>query len=633
MRRLLALVWMVGVLGAQELPKCGTLGDLPPENRRIEVSVLTDGAIRVGEEEIGFPALRAKLRSCEPGTDVLLRIDRRGPWVAVQWVMIACAQADLARVFHAVRPEDSEEEGALALFLPKDRGRRAVPQRPHAFEKLRVHVVAREQPVFLDHLHPVMSKLAGGDRKIVLDLKAARHTPYEICVRICDLALRAGIEHVQFYGTQVAPRDADLKKIVAMERSGGKRPEAFGIKLGARELEPSDEPVDVPAGKRVRGGYAGIARSDSFPFFEEEEEIDEDDLPEEVIEEEEIVDHAKADDTSGRIDRALKWLAAHQDEDGRWDCDGFTKQGAGRGSAEHDVGVTGLAVLAFLGANYTDRSSRRFENPYAGTVRKALRFLMAQQQDDGHFGSRTPERHVYGHAIATFAMCQAYAHSRNPRYRKPAQNGLDWIARARNPYMAWRYEPRDGGNDTSVTAWCVQATHAGKHAGLDIDPDAFEGTRQWFAKITDPETGRAGYRERGKGAFRPEELAGKFAAVATRAPSAAALAGRRFHGYPARDKLVKKQAAIVAALPPKWETARIDLAYWYWGTVGLRGLEGDAWKSWSEAMTGVLKKQRDDGSWDPAGVWGNEGGRVYATAVLAICAQHVAPYDRAFHVK
>ena len=61
-----------------------------------------------------------------------------------------------------------------------------------------------------------------------------------------------------------------------------------------------------------------------------------------------------------RVDAALRWLADHQHPDGRWDADGFWKMtgktGDGSGSAVHDVGVTGLALLAFLGDGHTPKS-------------------------------------------------------------------------------------------------------------------------------------------------------------------------------------------------------------------------------------------------------------------------------------
>jgi hypothetical protein len=55
---------------------------------------------------------------------------------------------------------------------------------------------------------------------------------------------------------------------------------------------------------------------------------------------------------------ALDWLAKHQHASGYWDCDGFGAQceGArcgGPGYALYDPGVSGLTLLAFLGAGNT----------------------------------------------------------------------------------------------------------------------------------------------------------------------------------------------------------------------------------------------------------------------------------------
>ena len=66
-------------------------------------------------------------------------------------------------------------------------------------------------------------------------------------------------------------------------------------------------------------------------------------------------------------DRGLLWLAAHQSADGGWEAAGFGSacRGAvleppnsdGSGLEEFDVGVTGLAAMAFLSSGYTNRVS------------------------------------------------------------------------------------------------------------------------------------------------------------------------------------------------------------------------------------------------------------------------------------
>ena len=67
--------------------------------------------------------------------------------------------------------------------------------------------------------------------------------------------------------------------------------------------------------------------------------------------------------TEPALKDGLEWLKKHQDEDGKWDCDQFMKhddpasdQCDGPDNAVHDVGVTGLALLAFLGDGSTMRS-------------------------------------------------------------------------------------------------------------------------------------------------------------------------------------------------------------------------------------------------------------------------------------
>ena len=136
------------------------------------------------------------------------------------------------------------------------------------------------------------------------------------------------------------------------------------------------------------------------------------------------------------VDHGLQWLAAHQDEDGRWDCDGFMKhdghaaaETAGAGSAVHDVGATGLAVLAFLGAGNTMRSG-----PYKDQVKAGVRWLIGQQdQQSGLIGTAQSHDFIYSHAIATWALCEAYGLSKYDLVKSHAQRGLNcrvWLGSA-----------------------------------------------------------------------------------------------------------------------------------------------------------------------------------------------------------
>ena len=71
---------------------------------------------------------------------------------------------------------------------------------------------------------------------------------------------------------------------------------------------------------------------------------------------------------------------------------------------------------------------------------------------------------------------------------------------------------------------------------------------------------------------------------------------------------------------------RVNLYYWYYGTLGMYQLQGDHWQRWNSAMqTTLVQRQRLNGdvagSWDPDCLWGGYGGRVYSTAMSALCLE------------
>jgi hypothetical protein len=81
------------------------------------------------------------------------------------------------------------------------------------------------------------------------------------------------------------------------------------------------------------------------------------------------------------------------------------------------------------------------------------------------------------------------------------------------------------------------------------------------------------------------------------------------------------------------ELSLVDEYYWYYGTFAMFQMGGEDWKAWNAAMKkAILEHQRRDGdergSWDPAGAWGKDGGRVYMTAIGALCLEVYYRYSR-----
>ena len=75
------------------------------------------------------------------------------------------------------------------------------------------------------------------------------------------------------------------------------------------------------------------------------------------------------------------------------------------------------------------------------------------------------------------------------------------------------------------------------------------------------------------------------------------------------------------------QAGTIDMYYWYFGSLAMFQVGGEAWDEWRDALqTAVVLNQRKGpplfrGSWDPVGPWGREGGRVYSTALMVMCME------------
>jgi hypothetical protein len=342
--------------------------------------------------------------------------------------------------------------------------------------------------------------------------------------------------------------------------------------------------------------------------------------------------------SAAAIGAGLEWLASHQDEDGKWDCDAFMKHDRadspisdGPGNAVHDVGVTGLALLAFLGDGSTLRAG-----PFRENIKKGVSWLRAQQQNNGLFGNNASHDFIYDHAIATYAMCEAYGLSNYQLLKQSAQNGINYLESHRNPYSVWRYQPRDNDNDTSVTSWCLLACQTGEFFGLEVNPNALKLGLTWLDQVTAPD-GRAGYTKQGERSSRnPGDHSKRFPVEKGEALAAAGLFTRFFLGQdPEQVPVMKAAADLILKQPPRWDTeaGTIDHYYWYFGTYAMYQMGGNYWREWSKQIVpAVVAHQCGEGnakgSWDPVGVWGESGGRVYSTALMVLTLEAYYRYSR-----
>src|SRR5262245_1653932 len=355
--------------------------------------------------------------------------------------------------------------------------------------------------------------------------------------------------------------------------------------------------------------------------------------------------------TESAVFAALRWLARHQGPDGGWGCESFQNQCVGGkcgsiGEKDYDTGVTGLAILAFLGAGYSQLSKDQTPDPlvpgrmlnFGQVVKKGLQWLLAHQDPEGCVGERGM-KYMYNHTIAALCLSEAYGMTASQPLKEPAQKAIDFIIAAQNSGKAWRYAAKNGDNDTSVSGWAVMALKSAELSDLTFPKTAYDGALNWFNEATE-QNGyyQVGYNARSTGKV---YVPGKNEQYDHHpSMSAVAVMSRIFIQKNRREPALQAVSSLMADLP-EWKQNKVDFYYWYYASLALfqyDGPEGPIWSKWNEPMKNAIVPHQNGradgcriGSWDPEqDRWGFEGGRVYAAAINALTLEVYYRYANVF---
>jgi len=322
-------------------------------------------------------------------------------------------------------------------------------------------------------------------------------------------------------------------------------------------------------------------------------------------------------ETEDSVRRALVYLAANQEPDGRWTrfTGGRPRRRQGRDKA--DVALTGLSALCFLASNHTPTNAA---SDYRQTVSRALKFLMDHQKPSGDLRAGGQ---MYGHGIATLALGEAAAMTNDPAYRLAAIKGARFILKAQHPRTGgWRYAPGDTG-DTSVFGWQVMALHSVERLGMKIPQKTRLGALGWLNRVSRSKHKMlCGYTDPSpKPAMTAE---GVFSYM---------LLGKRL----TKPQLNEASGYLLQNPPGKGGS---NFYYWYYASLALMQMQNEAWKKWNVRMSTHLRKlQRTggilDGSWDTGSTYGPRGGRIYTTAMatltLEVYYRYLPMYGQPIH--
>lgn len=315
------------------------------------------------------------------------------------------------------------------------------------------------------------------------------------------------------------------------------------------------------------------------------------------------------------VQLALKWIVAHQLEDGSWDLDHTIGPGDHRDSPNPGArvgtrfGATALALLPLLGAGHTHLSGE-----HKKAVHYGLEYLKANAQRRGTTMSFMDAGGMYSHGLCAIAINEAYAMTEDPELQTYAQASLWFTENSQDKYGGgWRYVPRERG-DTSAVGWQIMALKSGKISGLSINPKTLEKAAKFLDTVSDSPGSFYGYMNEPAYGTRPAN-----------ARTAVGLLCRMYMGWDREvPGLVDGMEAIAEEGPSIGPSG--NMYYNYYATQAMKHmyLGTDKWKSWNRKMRDFLvesqsKKGNSAGSW----YFGKDhaarvGGRLYVTSMACM---------------
>jgi len=388
----------------------------------------------------------------------------------------------------------------------------------------------------------------------------------------------------------------------------------------------------------------------------------------------------------------LRWLVRHQNEDGSWspatlrercDSDDPAYNPKKPYTNHYDTGLTGLALLCFLGAGFSHESKQVIVDTSMGkrykigdVVKKGLQWLVKSQNTDGSFSK--DKVFMYNEALAAMAVTEAYGPTQARFWREPAQKAMNFIAGAQRPsphgtgLWGWRYASRQeieqfhrgAGSqdaellkelydaDTSVTGWAIMALKSGILSGLDIPEEHMKGGAAFANHVTQlggdgKPTGMVGYLD-AKGAGAKVTGAYDHYIYHPASMSALGMCIRIFADHNPDDPFLKAGAdQIIKDLPTiSKDKLSLDYYYWYYASLALNQIDGpDApkktnkyWPAWNKAMVDAVLELQDhkernctNGGWMDMDRWAfDHGGPLYTTAINVLTLEVYYRYENAF---
>ncbi len=298
----------------------------------------------------------------------------------------------------------------------------------------------------------------------------------------------------------------------------------------------------------------------------------------------------KAQKTEISVLKALRWLKAHQTADGSW-------------PGQDTSAMTGLALLAYMAHDELPASAE-----FGDTVTRGLQNLLKRQDKSGAFS-----QNVYAHAIATYALAEAYTMTRIMELKTPLEKAARVILKGQQINGGFDYFYRKEQRfDTSVTGWQIQALKACRTAIPDMEglEEALSRSTRFLLFDAIARDG-SGFVYEGKAGIAP--ISGGKLSMTGVGTLCLQMLGKN------SSVPVKTGLKILQKAELEWPTAGKANVYMSYYVAQAKFQSGDQpdWMRWNLQMQKILlAKQNNDGHWEQGDY--DNGSHVYTTTLCTL---------------
>jgi len=278
----------------------------------------------------------------------------------------------------------------------------------------------------------------------------------------------------------------------------------------------------------------------------------------------------------------------------------------GQGRYKRNVAVTSLACLAFMADGHVPGRGE-----YGGVVRRGLEFILDSSAENGLIAAQTSHGPMYGHGFSTLFLGEVYGMTPGGGETRLSQRTHDALVRAirlieqsQNPDGGWRYNPVPYDADVSVTICQVMALRAARNAGIEVSKETIDEAVEYVRNCQNPDGGWRYRLDPGASAW-PRTAAG----IAT-----------LFYAGIYQDEAIDAGTDYLRreAMPGQVNQQRAHYFYGHYYAVQAMYLSGgEDWATWWPAVRSeLIGTQQADGSWSDRSV-----GTAYGTAMALIVLQ------------